>query len=396
MLIYTIAAFSNEDSTDGMRSYRYIVNILDCELSDLVLTCMLQILFYMLFFVGYYHKRSGKAMSYINRVPKHDAVVLANRFGNICLGIGATCTLIYMLAYGSITEALKLSSSVRSYIDNATDHIGYLQSLMIIPAGIILVAPYCFLYVRNHGKTIVNVRLAASVIVSVLFLLVKAGRAPLIIFLISLVIPFLGKFVKHPWIVILIGGIILLPLLDWMEGMFIGQFGHNLKYNYNVFSYISQFSYPFSTSLKIFDIILQFGLRYGVDFATSIIGLIPGFNFDTSWMITSEYYAGPRWKIYGSVPMDLYSFSIIQFHVLGVVIGFVIGIVSRLVDGAFRALDDDSFSMKSIESVILLDTAWRVSTADFHSIIRSIFLVAICLVIVLITRRNKSMETERA
>lgn len=364
--------------------YRYLVTITDSDLPTFLFVLILQFVFYFLFALSY-GSGGGVDTNARTRNPKMDTIL--SFVGNVTLIIGGACTLIYTLSFGGFKEAFALSGTVRSHIDSAIKHIGYWQGILIEPAGLVTIAPFCFLLANRKKNFIDIIKTLVAIFLSVVFYLVKAGRAPLIIFIIAIIFPFLKKKLKHPWILLLIGAIIALPALDIMDTIFDGKSIDSVSYNY--LSYINQFAYPFANSLNIFDIISKYGIRYGQDFVTSFLGLIPGVSFDSTWEITSEYYNGPNWAVYGSVPMDVFSFSIIQFHVLGVLIGFVLGFIGRTIDNSLACFDRKKYGTISMETAIFLSTAWRVSTADFQSLIRSIFLIGLCVVVIIITRKRR-------
>ena len=312
--------------------------------------------------------------------------------GNICLAIGGTCTLYYMLSFGSIQTAIQLSGYVRGFTVSSTRYISYIASLMIIPAGVVVVAPWCFLLTIDYKKnTWKKIKLIVSIIFSMLFLLVKAGRAPLLIFVVSLGMPLLMRRMKHPWIFLCAVAIIFMPIVDFIDALFDNS--AIASSGYDVTSYISQFAYPYRTTLSAFDIVQKYGIRWGQDFVTTFLGLLPGFNFDSTWRIVSEFLGGTMWKVTGSTPTDLFTFCILEFHVFGLLLGGVLGLICRNLDKGLQGykaeLKESTYGINALEAFVLLNSFWFVSTADFESLVRNLYFFCISILI-LMTTNGKS------
>lgn len=373
------------------RGLNYIVN---ADIFTMMVNGILIIVLFGLFLKAYNSRITfsiGRLFSnrIVKRTVKNNFYSTLIIIGNVCLFIGGICTLYYILSFGSISRALLLSGYIRGFTVDSTKYISYIASLMIIPGGVVVASPWCFLLTIDYrGGIWKKIKFILSIILSILFLLVKAGRAPLLIFLVALAMPLLIKRVRHPWTIFLLAAIIGMPLIDWLDAVFDNS--SLTSTGYNILSYLSQFAYPYRTSLSAFQIIEKYGLRGGQDFITTFVGMLPGFNFDSTWRIVSEYIGGESWKITGSTPTDLFTFCIMQFHVLGLFLGSVLGLICRNLDKSLFAyestLGTNAYGINALESFILLNSFWFVSTADFESLVRNMYFFCISILIVITSK----------
>ena len=395
LAVYAFGGSSLQEEINGKNILHYIINV---DYYKMIITSIVIICFQLLF-TFIYSSRIKFVLGTVNHHNSIDREIKQNAqrtlvlIGNVMLLVGGICTLYYMLSFGSISRAILLSGYVRSFTVSSTRYVSYLASIMIIPAGAIVIAPWCFLLGLDYNRgTWKRIKLIISLILSALFLLVKAGRAPLMIFLISFAMPFLIKRSKHPWLILCIAAFIGMPLLDYLDVLFDNAV---IESGYNFTSYISQFAYPYRTITSIFDIIGQYGIRWGQDFITSFLGMIPGLNFDSTWRIVSEYIGGTGWMSTGSTPTDLISFCLLEFHILGILLGGILGLVCRNLDKGLFCIGEgeknrSEYGIRALSSFCLLNCFWFVSTADFESLVRNIYFMGICILILFISKGKRN------
>lgn len=401
LLINVMFAFSSrllrEQICNSKLSY-YIVSIDPMKM--IVVSCLL-CLFTLLFVAAYSSKgptpavdegtNVGSASPLISeRVLKSSFVSKLEIAGDAFLLIGGFCTLYYTLSFGSISRALALAGWIRGFV-SATNYISYFASIMIIPGGFVVLAPFCYLLSSDYSKsTWRRIKLIVAFLLGVLFLFIRAGRAPLLIYILAFCMPIAIRRFKHPWCLLCIGAIIGMPVLEYMDYLF-GSATFVLEYN--VVGTLAQFLYPYRTALDCIDIVGEYGVRWGRDFITTFVGLIPGVNYDTTWEVISKYYGGNNWKATGSTPSDLLTFCVLEFHILGVLLGAVLGKIGKHVDQACKAyLRNDmmlsNYGVLTVCSYITLIGFWFVSTADFDSIVRYMYYMGMCVVVMLTTKRR--------
>lgn len=393
IVAYIFGSSFLQEQINGRNILHYIIY---ADYYKMIITSIMTIAFQLLFSLAYSSRIKfifGKENynSGIDREIKTTAQHTLVFIGNVMLLIGGFCTLYYMLSFGSISKAIRLSGYVRSFTVSSTRYVSYLASIMIIPAGAVVIAPWCFLLGLDYnGGSWKRVKFIISLVLSALFLLVKAGRAPLLIFLISFAMPFLIKRTKHPWLILSLAASIGMPIIDFLDAIFDNAI---MASGYNFTGYIAQFAYPYRTITSIFEIIREYGIRWGQDFVTSFLGMIPGFNFDSTWRIISEYIGGTGWKTTGSTPTDLISFCLLEFHLFGILLGGILGLICRNLDKALFCIEDGAnrseYGIRALSSFCLLNCFWFVSTADFESLVRNIFFLGTCIVILLITKGKR-------
>ena len=401
LIIIFLYKFGGATLRSGVLSIRTLETIVNAEISRMLISSGIVILFDIFFTIAYKSKkwiavRKTNAIS-IQRTVKRNICSILTRVGDICLLVGGVSTLLYTLSFGSISRALALSGYIRAFNVSVTNYISYFMSLFIIPAGMVVISPWCYLVSADYtGSTRKKVKFIITYLIGLLFLAVKAGRAPILLYIISLVMPFIIKRFKHPWVILCAGAVFCLPILDVLDRLFDGTSSSNI--GYDMIRYLSQFTYPYKVLLDIFDIVKQFGLRFGQDFITSFIGLLPGLSFDSTWRIVSEYYGGANWVNTGSTPTDLVSFCILEFHIFGIILGFVLGYISRNIDLSLKAYSEASavssksskYGVLALSSFILLNAFWFVSTADFESLVRNIYFLGLCAILLISTSQKKA------
>lgn len=399
LILNVFYLFGSDETIVSILNGKSLSLIVSADIFNMLLSFVIVLLFDVLFVFAYTSKTQFVFGTAYSRKVERKMKITSSRtlaiFGDICFIIGGISVLGYVFAFGSISRALALAGYIRSFDVSVTNYISYYASLLIIPAGLVVVSPWCYLvsadYTGSHWR---KFKFIASYLCGLLFLAVKAGRAPMLLYLIALVMPILKKRFKHPWILLIIGAFICLPVLDLMDQIFDGTSSADVGYNF--VHYLSQFMYPYRTSLSMFDIVHQFGLRFGQDFVTPFIGLLPGLEFDATWRIVSEFYSGKSWVSSGSTPTDLITFCIMQFHVLGILLGGVLGWIIRNLDYSINAYQNSKYKFSdygihAMGSFSLLNSFWYVSTADFESFVRNLYFLMICIVLIITTTK---MERE--
>lgn len=142
--------------------------------------------------------------------------------GYLTFFIGAVGLVIFFGAFGGVGKALSYGEIVRSFSVSLTDFIPYRASVLYAPARLITVSPIMFMYLLfNRKKKIRDFWfILASLILSILFLLFNSGRGPLITLLFPVIFIF-DRFFTRPWTASLILGLLLLPLLDILDSLFL-------------------------------------------------------------------------------------------------------------------------------------------------------------------------------
>lgn len=324
-------------------------------------------------------------------------IKISKLIGFFTLVIGGISLLIYFMALGGIKQAFSYAEMFRTFSVDKTNYISGISAILIIPARLVTVAPFAF-YVLISEKQIKNkyifkICFVMSLILSLMFYIFNAGRAPLLCFLLSFALMYIYKFIKKPWKLIIIIAIFSLPLLDILDNfsLFL-QSGKWRELNINYISYIYQFMHPFKNIINMVDITDIYGFRFGQDFITSIIGMIPGINFSVSYENTSLFFGGMNWKLTGGTPNDLLTFSYIEFGIIGIPLIFgILGYVLGKIDKALKIIPQKSIKVL-LSSAMALHLFTIIPSADFVSFIRGGFILIFLSIIILNSYERKGRE----
>lgn len=299
--------------------------------------------------------------------------------------IGGISLLIFFISFGGIRQALSYAEYLRSFDNNASDIINR-GSFFILTARLITVCPFLLVYLldNNCKKRLYIIMFVTSFIMSILFYIFNAGRAPLLSFLICFSYMILRKKFKKTWILIVLSCIIALPLLDILDSLFYyfntGVF--TLK-NINYIRYIFQFIFPYRNTLIMNNIVYEYGLRYGKDFITSFLDVLPGVSFDASYANTSLYIRGSSWKQLGGIPNDFITFAYLQSSFLGVVLhSLIMGFICKFIDIRLKKFKD-GMSKNLLSAAMTIYLFFIIPYADFVSILKGNFILTILLFIIL-------------
>lgn len=355
-------------------------------LTDFFLSYLLLILFFVIIDITYkkrnshYQKKEVKYGIAPRQLKKSSLYI-----GFFCLIVGGFSLYLFFRAFGGTLLALALAEELRSNSTNLSDYIPHQYAILVIPARLITVAPFLLwsTYVLKQGSQWwLKVLIIVSSVLALLFYLFYAGRAPLIMFILCLVIPLLYGRIKHLWTIIIISGFCAIPLLGVLDELFLyfstGSFElEDMDY----LRFLHQFTYPIQNVIYSFDIANIYGYRFGKDFILDILGFIPGLDFGASYYVTSEFYGGSTWEVTGGTPNDIITYSILQFSVLGIIIfPIVLGFIFSKIDYYLNYFENDR--VKRILSTLLAFNVFLfVGNADFISVLKGALLVVVPFVI---------------
>lgn len=376
-------------------SYSLMVNmILKCSPGEFILAECSVLAFTLAFDISYkrYNNRQKIVAYSFNEERMHKALKV---IAFITVIIGGTAFILYIQAFGGISSLLSYADYFRSFRTNKTDIIGYGSTLLVVPARLILVAPivlWPFIKDTLRHRGILKVLFIVVLAFSVIFLLFNAGKTGIVVMILCFAIPFLNKFTKHSWALCIIGGCFMLPILGAMDSLF----AYLTTGRWYVFSttgstYIGQFSYVYANILKLNTMVNSSGLRWGSDFITGVLNLLPGLDFSASYEVTSALYYGPNWMQIAGVPDDIITFGYLQFGIIGVaLVGVILGFFCGKIDFLIRQMDKDKYAV-IITSVILCMYSYVVN-ADIGVLIKSQFQLTLCSFCILYSvRRNDTL-----
>lgn len=309
-----------------------------------------------------------------------ESYCLTRNIGIITLVIGGGSFIVIIKALGGLAEAFSMAEVLRSF---GTDNGEYInRSILFLRTliGVLLAAPFSF-YIANQYKPGIGIKLlfAASFIMSVLYLIFNAGRLPLVMFFGPFYYAFLKRNFSHPWWLFALTGVITLfglPLLD--------NFFFFLSYGFwreeatpMLLDILAEFSFPFINVLNLWGMREVFGYRYGVDYCTWIINIVPTAILSrvglqkqlASYEFTSQYY-DPENISMGGVPTDLVSLGFRQLDVAGVFLQFgIFALLCVWLDRKIDRVSNNENCLVGVFKVIMLFFSY-VAYADLDALVR--------------------------
>jgi len=313
---------------------------------------------------------------------------ISSMVGFFSLIIGGISLVIFIRAFGGVKQAFSYAETVRSFNTNLSDYVQGNIAILIIPARLVTVSPFAFFILLNEketkNKVIYRIFFAVSLVLAIIYFIFNAGRAPLLCFLLSFALVYIYKVKKKPWKFIVVLAIVSLPILDVLDSFSLYlQSGNWRTSSSNYINYIYQFIHPFKNIVNMVNIVDIYGMRYGKDFVTAILGMIPGINFPTSYENTSIFFNGKDWRMVGGTPNDLVTFGYIEFGIVGVFLIFIIlGYFSGVIDKIIKNMPDGDIK-NFISTTMMIQILTIIPNADFISIVRGGFILIFISIIIL-------------
>lgn len=316
-------------------------------------------------------------------------------FAIVTFIIGSFSLILLFLSFGGIKNALSYAEYLRSFNNDANEIIGE-STIFIILARLITVTPFLIVYIIQDTslklvkKQYYKFLLVISFIMSILYFLFNAGRAPLMAFIICFAYVIIRKRVKRPWIFIIVICIIALPMLDILDSLF--YYFNSKTFDFkevNYLKYIAQFTVPYKNTLAMKKIVDTYGLRYFSDFITAFLDFLPGVYFPASYVNTSEFIVGSNWIALGGIPNDFITFGYIEFSFIGVIIlSSILGLFLRIIDMKLSKFknNDAKYLFSAILSIYIF---LMISSSDIISILKGGWILNTVVIIILLSTRKE-------
>lgn len=322
------------------------------------------------------------------------------KLGVICLAIGGGSELIIIKDLGGLFEALSKGDVLRSFsVDGATlvpqNHL-FLTITMVLTMG----ATYLlFLSNRIEKSPVKKIFIVLSFIGSLFYLLFNAGRLGVLLFFLCFVLDYAYRKSKHPFLLVVVAGLVSLFLLEKLnEVFFYISYGYIKSSEVNIFiRLINEFMFPYVNILHSLKMNAIFGLRYGLDFITWIVNIIPysilsifGLEkLQTSYTFITFYYVGQGSD--GGVPTDLITQGIRQFGFIGIMFSSLImakicTLLDRLISREFF-LNYTFFSLRVLSISFVL-----LPYADIDSFVKNRMDLLVLLVFLILVRKIEDSQ----
>lgn len=340
---------------------------------DRIVYLLLVTFVYFIFYISY-HSLSFKKFQNC-KINSNKFATSFKKVGLFSILIGGISLILLFMSLGGISSALAAAEQARSFNSNNVETFGAVARLLV-PAKFIILSPYCFLFLFLHYRSNTNkILFIISFILALLFYLFDASRSSLMIYLVPFFLPYVKKFVSHPWLFILVCGLLSVNLLNVLDAMFVYfETGEYSAAEFEWINILPQFSFPYRTLVNIFNILEKETIRWGLDFITTWLNYIPGFTFEQSYEPISRFWSGDDWRKFGGTPTDFISFSILEFHLLGIIIiPYFFGRILRKLDNVMFILRQqyvkyDMFVVV-LRSYLMLLLFFYIPSFDFCSIV---------------------------
>lgn len=316
--------------------------------------------------------------------------------GILTLLVGGVSFSLYASAFGGFRMLLMYAEYLRSFTTSAGEFVNYETMLLVVPARLITVCPIFLLFVASYSenKKIYMALFVVSLILAFLFHLSNAGKTGLLIFFLTFFVPTVSKWSRHPWRWTILFALIASSSIAVLDALFVSlSTGEELKFTTgeSILSELSQFMYPISNVFHSGEIVARYGLRYGKDFITGVLNIIPSVNFEPSYIPTTRYYGGDNWT--AGTPNDIITFAYLEFGVIGpFLIGALMGKIAGKLDNILCHLSI-SFSANVFKTALIVCMFTLVVNADVVSIVRNQFMVTL-LSLTLLSSKTKKYKCE--
>lgn len=316
-----------------------------------------------------------------NEVDYSDKMIyqIAVTSGILFLIVGIAAELYISNCLGGIFKAIAMGDRLRAFGSDRTNYIPQNRLYILLLMVNSLVSTYLFAYaLRIYKHFSIKFLLLVSVLASIFYLMFNAGRLGILLFMLTFLIDFAYRKTKHPFIFIslfLVLGVFLLGAVD--DLFFYLSYGYLKESSTGIVSIINEFSFPYLNLLNAFKINEIYGLRWGIDFISWIINVIPteilkvfGLSKITSqYMFITEYYNSSS-GLSSGIPTDLLTLGIRQFGIIGVWVVSILGsVLCKYFDKVIDKIHSEKFVFMTlrIASIMFIIVAY----ADLDSFVRS-------------------------
>ncbi len=383
-------------------SYTKIIEVIkNCSLTDFFVAEMAVFLFTSIYELTYRSKNNLLSVE-VNRFDKGRMNDCLHFFAWFTFIVGGASFLLYIRAFGGISVLLSYAEYFRTFRTNNSEIIGSAALRLIVPARLILVTPILFFsYMKSvefkskYKAPLYGICFIISIFLAGVFLLFNAGKTNLVIMMICFGMPILSRKVRHPWALSLTAGFLMIPLVGAIDSIFTYiTYGQWYGFSTNIGAYIGQFCYVFANLINLDKMIELHGFRWGKDFITGPLSIVPGINFPASYEVSSEAIFGKSWQMIAGVPDDIITFGYLQLGFIGVLfVGWLLGIVSGKLDRLIRQMNYGTFGV--LITTIIMSMYSYLINADWSVLVKSQFQLTICVICILYSFNTQDGNRKR-
>lgn len=333
-----------------------------------------------------------------NSKPKHVYSFNEKRFlrymkqvGWITLIVGGVSLIAYFYYLGGFVSALAIAEYARAFGDMTSVLSGW-QIMLLTPARLLSLPAFCFFFLyEKYGGSKYFWACLLSIVLLFLLYLFEASRTSLVTLLLVLGMPVLRKFTKRPWTIIILVAAVGINMLNILDMVFASySSGEYDVSSFDINELLCQFSFASRNAMYSLDIVSKYGCRFGHDFISAFINYIPGVAIEGSTMPTSRYWGGDDFM--AGVPNDVITFSILEFHIIGLVLySYILGKLIRRVDIALinlSKIESYKYSFQLFLTMLMLALFFYIPSADIESVLMHYSLLVFFYILL---RSNKKL-----
>lgn len=313
-------------------------------------------------------------VNYLNAKKFHIAITA----GFITLAIGIMAEIIIANSLGGVIKAISMGDVLRAFGSDNSKYIPQSRLFTMVLMVSSLASTYFFVYAhRIYKKLYIKLMIAISLLASLFYLLVNAGRLPILLFVLPFFVDFVFRKTKHPFVFMGLFFVISLVLLGALDDLFFYlSYGYIKESSTNILSILNEFSLPYLNLLNIDKINAVYGLRWGIDLVSWVVNIVPTSilkifgltKITTGYTFITEYYYGSNGL--GGIPTDLITLLSRQFGILGLIIGSsLLAVLCKYMDKKISKIFQSNFIFIQlrISSIMFI----IVPYADLDSFVRN-------------------------
>lgn len=323
--------------------------------------------------------------------------------GLMSLIVGIIAELTIANSLGGIFEAVSMGDKLRAFGSDNSRYIPQSRLFVMVLMVSSLASTYFYVYaLRIYSRFSVKLLLLVSILASFFYLLINAGRLPVLLFALPFFIDFAFRKTKHPFILVGLFSVLALILLKPLDNIFFYlSYGYVKESSISILSLINEFSFPYLNLLNVHRINTVYGFRWGIDFVTWIINIFPtpilkifGLTEITpGYTFITEYYMGSN--ALGGIPTDFITLLIRQFGFLGIVFGSpLIAILCRYMDKVIYKINSKNFLFITLRISSIMFVI--VPYADLDSFVRNRYdMLMVLLFAILVSKIEDKAKVNR-
>jgi len=323
--------------------------------------------------------------------------------GVITLMIAIISETIVANSLGGILNAVTMGDKLRAFGSEKSKYLP--QNLLFLNVLMVcsLASTYfIFFAYRIYKRFSIRLLLIISMFTSVFFLLINAGRIAVLLFALSFFIDFSFRKTKKPFIFMMLFSAIILLTLELLDNLFFYLSYDLVKESSSTlgFSIINEFLFPYVNILNVNNINEMYGLRWGIDYFSWIINIIPTSileNFGLTKMtkgyqFITEYYKGANAS--SGTPTDIITLGIRQFGIIGIFItGGIVSLTCKYLDKLIDITYSDKFIFMTTRISLIMFII--VPYADIDSFVRGSYDMILVLIFVVMVDKVKIKTLKR-